>query len=399
MEFKDLAFAEQDNQIEVIFLRLFHFFIDKSQLEKIGKYKIKKNSIDFIDAHRPEQKFNNLLNKGFQNMENRINKKKAVYIHKNSGIPLIGNMAFGIIDRNTNIIEIRPISTCNLSCIYCSVDPAKRQIEFVVEKDYLIQELKKIIDFKSADNIEAHINSQGEPLLYADIVDLVKDIKKIKQIKTISIDTNATLLTKNLADKLINAGLTRFNISINALNQKLCEKIAETKAYNLDKVIEICRYISKKADIILAPLWLKGINDDELAKIIEFAKTLKNPKHKITVGIQNFLYYKFGKNPVKQQSWNKFKKLLSELEKKYNIKLILDFKKDFKVMQTKPLPKPFKKGNIINAKVILQGQLKNEYIAVADNRTISVFGRAKLGKINKIKLIRTKHNIFTAKAV
>ena len=68
-------------------------------------------------------------------------------------------------------------------------------------------------------------------------------------------------------------------------------------------------------------------------------------------------------------------------------------------MPSKPLPKPFKKGQVINAKVILTGQLKNEFIAAADNRTISVFGKAKLGKTHKIKIIRAKHNIFTAKVI
>ena len=397
MKFKDLSFAEQEDKIEVVFLRLFHFFLDKSRLEKIGDYKIKKNSIEFINAQRAEQKFNALLDIGFQNMKNRINGKKAVYIHQNSGIPLIGNMAFGLIDRNTNIIEIRPISTCNLGCIYCSVDPEKRAVEFVVEKDYLVKELKKLIDFKAIDNIEAHINAQGEPLLYADIAELVNDISKIKQVKQISIDTNATLLTKKLADKLVDAGMTRFNISINAFNQELCWKIAGTKAYNLGKVIDIIKQISKKADIILAPIWLKGINDNEISKIIEFGKKLqKSTTHRIIFGVQNFLYYRLGKNPVKEQPWNKFKKFLSELEKKHKIRLILDFKKDFKVVPSKLLPKPFKKGQVIDAEIILPGQLRNEHIAVAGNRTISVFGKAKYGK-TRLKIIRTKHNIFTAK--
>ena len=399
LRFKDLYFNEQKDRLEVVFLRLFHFYIDKSKLERIGLIKIKDHSIEFEGYLRSEQKFHALLDIGFEQMKNKINGKKTVYIHQNSGIPLIGNMAFGLIDRNTNIIEIRPISTCNFECIYCSVDSEKRNTEFIVEKDYLINEIKKLVEFKEINNIEAHINSQGEPLLYADIVDLIKDIRKIKQIKTISIDTNGSLLTKQFADKLIKAGLTRVNLSINAFDQKLCEKIAGTKAYNLDKILEVCKYISKKVDLILAPLWLKGINDDELEKIIKFGKTLQNNKHKIIFGIQNFLYYKFGKNPVKEQSWDTFKELLQNLEKQHNVKLILDFKKDFDVNPSKPLPKPFKKHQIIEAEIVLPGQLKNEYIAIADNRAISVFGNAKIGKKQKVKIIRTKHNIFTAKSL
>jgi uncharacterized Fe-S cluster-containing radical SAM superfamily enzyme len=37
-------------------------------------------------------------------------------------IPLVGHIAFGVIDRGTNIIQVRPTSLCNLNCIFCSVD-------------------------------------------------------------------------------------------------------------------------------------------------------------------------------------------------------------------------------------------------------------------------------------
>ena len=36
-------------------------------------------------------------------------------------IPLIGHIAFGIIDRGTNLLQIRATSFCALSCIFCSV--------------------------------------------------------------------------------------------------------------------------------------------------------------------------------------------------------------------------------------------------------------------------------------
>jgi hypothetical protein len=399
LTFKDLAFDEADDKIEITFLRLFHCFVHKSQLEKIGKFRIKEHSIEFSKSVDAEQKFSNLLNVAFEDLKNKINGKRAVYVHKHSGIPLIGHIAFGLIDRNTNIIELRPISTCNLNCIYCSVDAEKRQIEFIVEKDYLVDEFRKIVDFKRINNIEAHINAQGEPLLYADIVDLVRDLRAIKHVGVISMDTNGTMLTEKLADELVDAGLTRFNISLNALNPEVCGKIAGVKEYNLNGMLDICRHISKKADLILAPVWLKGINDDEISKIIEFAKTLQNKKHKIILGIQNFLYYKFGKNPVKEQSWDKFRKFLSELEEKYKVRLILDFKKDFDIVETNPLPKMFKKGQVLNAKVILPGQLNNEFIAVAYDRIISVFGKAKIGRTHKVRITRTKHNIFSASII
>jgi len=395
LEFKDLTFEDCKDKIKINFLKIFYFYLDKKVLGKISKFKINKNKITFegISEQKAQRKFNFLLQQGFQNLKNKITGKKTIYIHKNSGIPLTGSVYFGIIDRGTNIIEIRPITGCNLNCIYCSVDegvPSKRKIDFVIEKDYLVEELKKLIDFKDTSNIEVLINSQGEPLLYADLADLIKDINKIKAVKLISIDTNGTLLTKNLIDKLAEAGLARVNLSLNALSKNIAQKIAN-KPYNVKKVLEIASYIPKKLDLIIAPIWIPGYNDKEIPKLIEFTKKIGAGKNCPPIGIQNFLNYKFGRNPVKAASWEVFFKKIKELEKKHNINLTI--KECFIIIRTKKLPKPFKKKEIIKAKIILPGRLKNEKLAVANGRLISIPDCYKEG-IVKIKITRAKHNIF-----
>ncbi|MBN2112223.1 radical SAM protein [Candidatus Woesearchaeota archaeon] len=393
--FETLSFEEKEDEVEVAFLKLFLFSIPKHALEVVSRFKINRNSIEFRDIGEDEARarLNILLAKGFESLKNRINGKKTVYVHKNSGIPLVGNIAFGIVDRNTSIIEIKPITVCNLKCIYCSVNDDMRPTDFVVEKEYLVQELKKILDYKQEDGMEIHIGGQAEPLYYADLVNLVKDISRFPSVAEVSIDTNATMLSKKKVDELVDAGMTRFNVSINALDFRLAEKIAGT-SYSLKNALEIAEYISKKADLIIAPVWMPGINDEEMPKIIEFAQKLrKKPGHKVMIGIQNFLSYRFGRNPVKQMPWETFRKRLSDLEKKYKEHLILDFKKDFNIKPTKPLPKPFKKGQRIEAEIVCNGRMAGEKIAVSENRTITLPSCTKTGKV-KVKITRTKHNIF-----
>ena len=220
--FKDLSFEEKESKIRVKFLKIFYFDVDKSVIENIGNFKIDNNKIEFNDINdkRAQRKFNMLLSKGFIQLKNRLNHKNTIYIHKNSGIPLMGTNYFGLIDRGTNIIEIKPMTSCNLGCVYCSIDEgplSRRKVDFVVERDYIVEELKKLVDFKQENYIDAHINAQGEPLLYADMVGLVEDIAKIPQVKSISIDTNGTLLNEKIIDDLASAGLTRINLSLNAL--------------------------------------------------------------------------------------------------------------------------------------------------------------------------------------
>jgi uncharacterized Fe-S cluster-containing radical SAM superfamily enzyme len=396
LKFQDLLFEREKEKIKVNFLNLFCFYLGKSDLEKIAKFKITKNSITFqdISEQKAKNKFNQLLNKGFQNLKNKLNNKPTIYIHQFSNIPLIGHIAFGLIDRNTSVIEVKPITSCNLNCIYCSVAQDLRPVDFIIEEEYLFKEFKKLVEFKEIEQIEAHIGAQGEPLLYQPLPKLVKDMASIPQVSIISIDTNGTLLTKNKVDELIKAGLTRFNLSINALDQDLAQEIAGYP-YNIKKIKEIAEYIAKKTDLIITPVWIPGINDKEIPKLIEFSKELG-----CNIGIQNFLNYRFGKNPVKQRSWQIFIKKMKELEKQHKTKLLFDFKQDFNIRPTKSLPKPFKKGQIIKTKIICPGRSRNEMLAVEKQRITSIPNcTVQPGQKVTLRITRTKHNIFAASLV
>ena len=400
LSFKTLSFKKEDNKTRINFLEIFYFYLDNNLLNKIGKFKAKGNSIIFqgISEKRAERRFNSLLAKGFRDLKNTVSGKRTIYIHKNSGIPLIGSNSFGLIDRNTSIIDIRPITSCNLNCIFCSIDAglsSKNQADFVVEREYLIEEFKKLVDFKECD-VEVHLGTQGEPLLYAEIVELIKDLSSIKKVKTISMDTNGTLLTEELVDKLAEAGLTRINLSLNAMDKNLARKLAGCN-YDIEKIKKIASYAAKKIELAIAPVLVPGFNDDEIKKLIEFAKKLKSNRRGYFIGIQNFLNYRFGRNPCKQMSWDKFYLMMKDLEKKTNTKLILG-PEDFNIQKTKKLPKPFKKGQIIKAEILCPGRLKNEMLAVASNRVISIPNCFKKG-IVKIRITRTKHNIFMGRLV
>lgn len=397
--FKDLSFEKSKDRVKVNFLRLFYAYLEDDSLGKIAPFELNKNSISFekISESSARRKFEFLLFNSFKSLKNRLNNKPTVYIHQNSGIPLIGTNYFGLVDRGTNIIEVKPITSCNIGCIFCSVDEgpkSKRKADFVVEKNYLVDEFRKIVEFKSSHNIDAHINAQGEPMLYSDMVELVRDIMEIKGVKSSSIDTNGLLLTKQLVDELAEAGLTRINLSLHALEPKKAAQLAG-HPYNLNKVIEIAKYIPKtKMDLIIVPVWMKGFNDEELPKLAKFAREIGAGKTGPYIGIQNMLNYRFGRNPIEQASMDEFYAKMAELEQKYGEKLIID-KHSFDVEELPELPKPFRKGQVIEAEVILEGRIGNEKLALAKNRLISVPNCDKeIGSKVKLRIKRTKHNIF-----
>ncbi len=393
INFRTLVFEEEKDRVKVIFLKSYYFYLDNKELSRIGKFNVCKEGIEFKDASEKSvnSKFYRLLDKGFDNLINMITGKRTLYIHANSGIPLLGHHAFGIIDRGSNILEVKPNTGCNLDCMYCSINEGhpKRILDVVIEKDYMIEELRKVVSVKDCNEIEVHIGVHGEPLLYADLVELVKGINDIKEIKRISIDTNATLLSKKKADDLIKAGLSRFNLSINAVDPELAKEMSGKKEYNLKHVLSLLEYLaSKNVKLTIAPVWVPGVNDNEMEKLIKLAK-----KYKIDIGIQNFLHYKFGKRPVKEKPWEQFFKELKEFEKKHDIKLILG-PEDFKIVKCKSLKNPFKKGEIVKVEIKSPGRFDDERLAVLKDRVISIINCKKDKGSVKVKLIRVKHNVI-----
>jgi hypothetical protein len=185
------------------------------------------------------------------------------------------------------------------------------------------------------------------------------------------------------------------NLSINSTNKELARKLSGTNFYDVDKTIELAKFISKtKMSLLLAPVWVPGWNDDGIIEIIKLGKKL-NAK----LGIQKYEKHKFGRKPkkVKQVNYYKFYKELERLEKKYNVKLKLG-PAYFNIEKRKRLPKVFNKGDKISAIVKCDGWYKEQKIAVAKNRCITVNNCNKtLNKRINVKIIETANNLYIGK--
>jgi len=398
LEFKDLSFRKieenGESKIRVDFIRNYYFYLNIDELEKIAPFKIEKNAIIFSCAEkRAVNKFNMLINAGFSNLMHKVRNKPATYIHRNSGIPLLGTNEFGLVDRGSNIIEVKPLTGCNLSCIFCSVSEGiNEKTDIIVEEEYLVEEFAKLAEIKN-NPIEANIGPQGEPMMYPKFVELVRDLKKIKNVAVVSVNTNGLFLNPKIIDELAKAGLSRINLSLHALNKELAEKLAN-EPYNIDWILKMIKYCEGKIDVLLAPVLIPGYNEQEFDGLIELSKRIKNKKYP-TIGIQNYLNYKGGRNIANHMEWDSFYDFLKAKEKEHDVKLIVD-ENIFGIYKDETLPKPFKKGQIINVEIKCSGRNKNEVLAVANDRCITVINsRKQKGKI-KVRLLRNKHNIYTA---
>ncbi|MCF7861909.1 radical SAM protein [Candidatus Woesearchaeota archaeon] len=401
LEYNDVKFIQQSIDEKRILKCVFyeHFFFD---IRPKINYSVEKGVLIVDDKY--EKKIRKMVENGIRNdlrsMRTEFTDagypdkkvyKKAVFVDRGSGIGLIGNVGFGIVDRNTNVIEVKPITGCNLKCIYCSVDEDKRSVDFVVEPDYLVDELGKLIEMKDCEDIDIHIGGQGEPLRYKYLKYFVSKISKNKHVRNISIDTNGLLLNTEMAEQLIDAGLTQINLSINSLNDTNASRIAGcTRKIDANWIKDLSKMSVK---LVLAPVLMKGINDSDIEEIVEFCAV-----NGIICGIQNYLYYNGGRNPAKEIKWEDFRGLLHSWEDKYDIRLLFS-EGDFNIHKTIALAKPFKKGDIVSAYVVSFGQFNDEWILSAQGRIISARGNFSVGRSYKVRIIRDKHNIFIGEKV
>jgi len=324
---------------------------------------------------------------------------QLIKINKESGIPLIGTIAFGIIDRGSNLIQIRPTTICNLNCIFCSTNAGNKskfhQVAYEVDVDYLLEWIKEIVNYKGQ-GVEANIDSVGEALCYKDIIKLIKGIKEIKGIERISMQSNGLLLTKENIRELEEAGLNRINLSLHSLDDEKNKFLTNCENYNTKHVLEVAELINKsKIELLLAPVFIPK-NGEDIEEIIELSKKLN-----CKIGIQKYEIHKYGRKlrNVKEMTFWKFYKKLDEWERKFNVKLKLG-PYDFNIKRTKRIPKVFNKNEIINVEIRIPGWIKNELIGVSKNRCITIINsNAKINQKIKVKIIDDKNEIYIAKSL
>jgi len=325
-----------------------------------------------------------------------------VRITEESQIPLIGSLYFGIIDRGTNILQVRPSCGCNLNCPFCSVDAGPesktRATSYEVELEYLLPAVEEIARFKG-EGVECHIDSPGEPLMYRSLPELVGALRGIDCVSTISLQTNGTLLDAKTIASLESAGLDRINLSLHALDPAIARTLAGVEWFDIGNVTEAARAVAKsRIDLLIAPVFIPGINEGEIMKLIRFAQEIGAGKRFPPLGIQKFERYRYGRAPpgIKAQSWWQFyNRSIKAWEEESGLVLRLDAKRDFGTVRRPFVPLVFKKGEKVTVEIRAPGWIHGEMLGVARNRVVSVYNCEKKSGQVRVKIVSTKHNIYT----
>ena len=164
-------------------------------------------------------------------------------------------------------IRISVTQRCNLNCFYChreGEDPSQRE-------EMTPKEIQKIVAIAASFGLGKVKLTGGEPLLRRDILDIVARIHETPGIEEVSMTTNGILLSE-YAESLKKAGLARVNVSLDTLTAERFKQIT-----GVDALESVTLGILKARDAGLNPVkvnmvLLKGLNEDEVSDMIDFAK-------------------------------------------------------------------------------------------------------------------------------
>ena len=143
------------------------------------------------------------------------------------------------------LIQMFPVYACNFRCGYCLHALDRRQHGYISEVPFMDMGLyRKCIDDMRGFGQKLKMlrfAAIGEPLLHPDISEMVRYAKQADIAQSVDIVTNGSLLTHELSDQLIDAGLDRLRISVEGLSAE--DYAAHAHAdIDFDRFVEQIRY-------------------------------------------------------------------------------------------------------------------------------------------------------------
>jgi cyclic pyranopterin phosphate synthase len=168
-------------------------------------------------------------------------------------------------------LRISVTDRCNLRCQYCM--PEEDYVWLAREDILQFEEVGALVDVFADLGVDKVRLTGGEPLLRRDLADLVQLLARKPRIRDLALTTNGVLLAEQ-APALRAAGLHRVTVSLDTLRPERFRAL--TRRPNHAQVLEGLRAVSEagfsgtKVDTVV----MRGVNEDELADLIEYGKTV-----------------------------------------------------------------------------------------------------------------------------
>ena len=174
------------------------------------------------------------------------------------------------IGRRFEYLRLSLTEVCNFRCTYCLPDgykkPCQRPAELTVE------EIRRTVTAFAQLGLWKVRLTGGEPTLRRDFENVARAVSSVPGIRRVAMTTNGYRLAER-AQAWRDCGISAINISVDSLDPARFAAIT-----GHDRLSEVLRGIEAARDagfdsIKLNAVLMRGVNDDELAAMVEFVTT------------------------------------------------------------------------------------------------------------------------------
>jgi len=185
---------------------------------------------------------------------------------------------FDKFNRPVKDLRISVTDRCNFRCTYCMPKEVYGEaFKFLPKKELLdFDEIEKIVKTFASIGVTKIRLTGGEPLVRKNIENLIKKLSKIEGIEDIAMTTNGYLLESKL-DSLIDSGLNRITVSLDAIDEKTFKKMSD-QDFDVNKVLSAINMANKKGfeQIKINCVVQKGVNEHSILNLLDYFKQSNN---------------------------------------------------------------------------------------------------------------------------
>ena len=181
-------------------------------------------------------------------------------------------------NRPVRDLRISVTDRCNFRCTYCMPKEVYGEaFKFLPREELLdFDEIEKIAKSFAALGVTKIRLTGGEPLVRKNIEDLISKLSRINGIEDIAMTTNGYLLEPKI-DSLLEAGLNRITVSLDAIDEITFKKMSD-QDFDVNKVLSAIETANKKGfdQIKINCVVQKDVNEHSILDLINYTKGSNN---------------------------------------------------------------------------------------------------------------------------
>jgi len=168
-------------------------------------------------------------------------------------------------------LRISVTDRCNLRCGYCM--PEEEYVWLPREDILSFEEVARLVEVFEDLGVDKVRLTGGEPLLRKDLDRLVRMLGSAGRLRDLALTTNGVLLAEQVS-ALRTAGLHRVTVSLDTMRPErfkaLTRRDAHARVLEGIAAVHALGWPGLKIDTVV----IRGINDDELADLIEYGRSV-----------------------------------------------------------------------------------------------------------------------------